>query len=202
MSDLVHHGLDELLTAVGAHLAAREATASIVVIGGAALVLHGWIDRATRDVDIVARVARPGDGRRTLVPPEPLPEALVDAVRTVARDYGLPRTWMNTGPAAQWKTGLPPGFSDEIEWRRHRALEVGIAGRRSLIALKLFAAVDQGPESVHYQDLTALGPEDEELTQAADWVTRQDASEIFARQVQEAVDHVQRYDRGDGEPGT
>ncbi len=49
----------------------------------------------------------------------------------------------------------------------------------ALIALKLFAAVDQGKESVHYQDLLALDPEETELRDAEEWVRQQDVSEIF-----------------------
>ena len=66
--------------------------------------------------------------------------------------------------------GLPPWISDDLTWRRFGALLIGLAGRQTLIALKLFAAVDQGPRSVHYQDLVVLAPTDEELDIAASWV--------------------------------
>jgi hypothetical protein len=67
---------------------------------------------------------------------------------------------------------------------------VGLVGRRTLIALKLFAAVDQGPRSVHYQDLVTLSPTPAELEAAAEWVTTQDASEAFAVMLQEVIHHV------------
>lgn len=47
-----------------------------------------------------------------------------------------------------------------------------------MIALKLFAAIDRGPRSVHMQDLLRLEPSDEELESAAAWVGTQDASEV------------------------
>ena len=69
-------------------------------------------------------------------PPEPIPAPLARAAGTVARDLHLDEHWLNTGPALQWRTGLPPG----------------LAGRDDLIFFKLFAAADSsGPRSVHYQ---------------------------------------------------
>lgn len=122
--------------------------------------------------------------------PHPLPEALKDGIARVARDFSLPDDWMNTQIAAQWQHGLPVFPPEETEWRRYGALEVGLAGRQALISLKLFAAGDQGPESVHYQDLVALEPSDAELDDARSWVITQDAGPEFAQLVDEAVTHV------------
>lgn len=162
------------------------------MVGGSSLAARGWIDRTTADVDVIARGER-RDHRRILVAPDPLPDALVGAVERVARDYGLPPDWLNTVVGAQWERGLPEGFVDEIEWEEYGALEVGFAGRRSLIALKLFAAVDMSPWSVHVQDLLALGPTDDELSEAAKWVVTQDASEHFEKMLREVVEHVRIY---------
>ena len=141
--------------------------------------------------------AEPGE-RATpspLVPPEPLPEPLVRAIGTVARDFGLPADWMNTDVALQWHAGLPPGLEEGLTWRRYDALRVGLVGRRALVALKLFAAVDGGPEGVHFQDLVALGPTEEELSEAAAWVRTQDASGVFDQMVGEVVALVQKRRR-------
>jgi hypothetical protein len=189
MDELDSSALEELLTAVGEHLSAGGEAAAIVVVGGGALSVRGWVDRTTNDIDVIAR-ARTQGGRRVIDPPEPLPPALVEAVRRVARDYGLASDWLNTAVAVQWRTGLPLGFVEEIEWRRFGSLDVGFAGRGSLVALKLFAAVDQGSESVHFQDLIALGPSDTELEAAADWVARQDPAPGFADLVAEEVESV------------
>lgn len=62
-----------------------------------------------------------------------------------------------------------------------------------VIALKLFAAIDQGPESVHYQDLAALKPTDEELEEAAEWVRAQDTSPVFAEMIDQVIRRV-RHD--------
>lgn len=71
----------------------------------------------------------------------------------------------------------------------------GIAGRRALIALKLFAAVDQGPRSVHMQDLLPFDASDEELGEAAAWVRQQDASAQFAADLEETLAYVRTHGR-------
>jgi hypothetical protein len=189
MDNLDAGALEELLAAVGDHVAAAGESVAIVVVGGGALSVMGWVERTTNDIDVIAR-AREEDGRRVIGHPEPLPDVLVEAVRRVARDYGLASDWLNTAVAMQWRTGLPERFAEEIEWRRFGALDVGFAGRASIIALKLFAAVDQGSESVHFQDLIALDPTDVELDIAADWVARQDPAPAFADFVEEEVANV------------
>jgi hypothetical protein len=191
MTDLSGEMLRELLDAVGAHLDEMGATASIVVVGGATLAATGMIDRTTKDVDVVARAIRE-EGKRTLIPPDPLPPGLLEAIRRVARDYSLDETWMNTVIGAQWTRGLPKWLPEEIDWEDFGGLEVGFAGRRSLIALKLFAAVDKGQESAHYQDLLTLAPTPEELEQAASWVREQDAGESFPDLLSQVLDHAEQ----------
>jgi len=191
MDDLDSSLLNELLDAVGAHLEEAGESASIVVVGGSTLAVRGWVDRTTKDVDVIAQSIR-SDGERTLVPASPLPDALVRAALRVAEDYGLPVDWMNTVIGAQWAFGLPPGFAAEVEWRDYGSLEVGFAGRSSLIALKLFAVVDSGIESVHFQDLLALEPTADELTEAETWVLGQDAGTQFPRLLKEALSDVRR----------
>ncbi|GAB5519703.1 MAG: hypothetical protein RhofKO_19540 [Rhodothermales bacterium] len=182
--------LNDALAAVGELLAAESADASIVVVGGASLSLLGLVTRITRDVDVIARLNnRTGDA--LLTHPEPLPKALLRAIHTVGRDFGLPADWMDTDVALQWKTGLPPGLVDDLTWRTYSSLRVGLAGRQTLIALKLFAAVDGGPLGVHFQDLVALASSGEDLSRAALWVRSQDTSAVFQQMVGEGVDAVQ-----------
>ena len=185
--------LPEALQAVGALLAAEQSHASIVVVGGASLNLLGLVERTTHDVDVIARST---GGDAVLVPPDPLPPALVRAIVRVARDFALPDDWINTLVAKQWSQGLPPWLAEDLEWRDFGGLQVGLAGRRTLIALKLLAAADQSPRSVHAQDLVALAASDAELEDASAWVVTQDASPEFPRLVQEIIDHVRaRRDR-------
>src|SRR5260370_32050623 len=99
---------DKALRAVAGLLARRGQSAAIVVVGGTALNLLQIVERATRDVDVIATATPRSDGPPTAVrPPEPLPRVLTDAISTVARDLSLPSDWLNTVVAAPWRTGLP-----------------------------------------------------------------------------------------------
>lgn len=187
--------LHRALTALGELLAADGENVRLVAVGGAALRLHGFVERTTTDVDVIARMTGGSpDGTAELGHPEPLPEALVRAAAAVTRDLALPSDWLNTEIAAQWRTGLPPGLGDDLTWVRFgdppAGLELGLVGRRTLIALKLFAAVDRGPRSVHLQDLRALTPTRTELDEAADWVRTQDENPIFADMVAQVADRA------------
>jgi len=188
--------LEPALAAVGELLEKEHEEIALVVVGGATLNLLGLIDRTTQDVDVIARAAEPiGAVPARLAPPDPLPEALQRAILRVARDFGLAPDWINTAIARQWSQGLPPWLPHDITWRRYGGLHVGLVGRRTLIALKLFATVDQTVRSVHAQDLLALNPSDEELDEAAAWVATQDASDSFPRLVTEVVEHVRQHRR-------
>jgi hypothetical protein len=177
---------EQLLRAVGEQLAAVGASYAVVIIGGAAMNLGGFVRRPTRDVDILALVVQ---GR--IESPEPLPTPLRDAIARVARDYRLPEDWMNTGPASQLRTGLPPGLESRLEWRRFAGLQVGIVARDDLIAFKLYAAADQtGPGSVHLTDLLALRPSPDELERAAVWVRSQDPTPDFHPVLERVIEHV------------
>jgi hypothetical protein len=177
---------EQLLNAVGDQLAAVGASYSIVILGGAAMNLHGFVRRPTRDVDVLALVA---EGR--IESPDPLPAPLVQAIATVARDHRLPADWMNTAPAGQWRTGLPQGLQSRLEWRGYGALRVGLVAREDLIAFKLYAAADQtGPGSVHVTDLLALHPTRAELESADEWVRSQDPTPDFHRVLDKVIDYV------------
>ena len=106
----------------------------------------------------------------------------------------LEATWLNAGPALQWKQGLPPGLETRIDWRCYGGgLDVGVVARVNLIYFKLYAAADQtSPASVHFQDLLALRPTAQELANATAWVREQDASSEFHTVVDRVVDHAIR----------
>lgn len=174
----------DLLQTVGEHVA--------IVVGGATMNLLGIVRRSTSDVDVIARADRDEAGDLHLSQAEPFPESLRAAIRTVARDFGLPSDWMNAEVGAQWVQGLPPWILDDITWRAYGNLDVGLVGRRTLIALKLFAAVDSGPASVHAQDLLALAPTDVELQEAREWVMTQDAYEGFTTMISQVIEYVRR----------
>ncbi len=180
------------LKALGEILDSQRESVAVVVVGGAALIMQGFVARVTQDVDVIAISRETRELKyRDIEPPEPLPESLTRGILRVARDFNLPDDWMNTTIGSQWKTGLPPGFSGRIHWEQHGGLWLGLADRYDLLFLKLFAAADsEGPSSVHYQDLMALHPTHEELDAAARWVRSQDSSPPFARILDQVLEHA------------
>jgi len=174
MVELNQSRTHELLAALGEQLAARGAHAELVVIGGSALLAVGLISRPTRDVDIVALLSG-----QALIEPRPLPTELVAARNRVARDFGLPESWLNAAPADLLDFGLPEGFVDRLERRDYgEALSVHFASRFDQIHLKLYAMVDQGAGK-HEADLRTLEPTRDELLAAARWTRTHDPSEGF-----------------------
>lgn len=100
---------------------------------------------------------------------------------------------MNAVVEAQWAQGLPPGIADDISWQNYGGgLDVGLVGRVTLIALKLYAAADSHPGSVHVQDLVALRPDPDELGDASAWVLTQDVAPEWPGLVSEVVEYVRR----------
>lgn len=181
------------LEALGDLLLAAGEEADLVVVGGVAILVRGVRTRVTTDIDVIARGEVMPGGALRLVPPDPLPAAVQSAVGRVARDFGLAPDWLNTVVAKQWRQGVfapPPGLAEETIWYVLGGLHIGIAGRRALIVLKLYAAVDTDPRSLHMQDLLALAPADSELSEAAEWVAAQDASPGFATMLEQAVSYV------------
>lgn len=189
-SELTPTKLKRLLAALGELLESQGISVRILIVGGASLNLAGWIPpRSTDDVDVLASVDPRID---ELSEPETLPDAFFEAVRTVARDFGLTDDWLNTEVATQWSTGLPPGAGEGIRWEKFHSLHVGLASRRTMVALKLFAVADRGLDSVHFQDLVALEPSPDELDAARDWVAEQDASPSWPDHVEGVLEDVRR----------
>lgn len=181
-ADLDERSLPQALAALGDVLESRGRHYEVVAVGGSALVLLGYIHRATRDLDLIALVEA---GR--LVPAGPLPAPLAEAVADVARPLGLRPDWLNPGPTSLLDLGLPEGFAARLETRKYQGLTLHLAGRLDHVALKLYAAVDQGPHSKHTSDLRALAPTSEELLGAARWARTHDPSEGFRSQLLQAL---------------
>ncbi|MEX1185085.1 MAG: DUF6036 family nucleotidyltransferase [Gemmatimonadaceae bacterium] len=172
--------LGQYLEAVGA------AELRLVIVGGAALNLLGLVSRTTTDADVIA-VEEGG----ALVAPNDLPPALLEGVAIVAASLRLPEDWLNTGPSLQMRYGLPPGFRERLTWLDFKPLRVGLASRKDLVTLKLFATADHWPaRGVHYSDLVALSPVSDEILSAAEWAKTQDAGPEFPRLIDAVVASV------------
>ncbi len=167
--------LETALTALGELLAARGLHYEVVLVGGGNLILRGLISRpTTKDLDILG--ARTPDG---VAPLRPMPEPLHDAVVDVGRAFGLSDDWLNTGPDSLLDLGLPDRFVERLERRDYHGLVAWLAGRFDMVCFKLYAAVDQGLRSRHFQDLRDLGPGRDDLLAAARWATSHDPSPGF-----------------------
>lgn len=186
MTDITNYDrARELLIALSEQLAARGQHYELVVVGGSGLLALGFIDRPTRDVDVVALWDAGSLGKA-----EPLPQGLIDARNRVARDFGLSENWLNSGPADLMDFGLPKGFLDRIQTQEFGdGLRVHFASRLDQIHFKLYALVDQGAGK-HDQDLRALTPTADELIQAARWTRTHDPSEGFREMLERALRYL------------
>lgn len=186
MSDIASKdAADRVLLALAEQLAATGHRYELVVIGGSGLLALGLIERATRDVDILA--LRFGD---ELDRAKPLPANLETARDRVARDFSLPDDWLNPGPTDLLEFGLPAGFIERLERRDYGdGLTVYFASRYDQIHFKLYALVDQGPGK-HEDDLRALSPTEAELLAAARWSRTHDPSEGYGRVLREVLSHL------------
>lgn len=174
--------LEAALRALGEVLEARRLAYDMVAIGGSSLMLLGLLERPTRDLDVVALVE---SGR--YVKANPLPSPLAEAAVDVGETLGIGGAWLNAAPADLLDFGLPPGFADRVETRRYSALTLRLASRTDQICLTLYAAVDQGPRSKHFEDVVRLAPSDDELLFAARWSITHDPSEGFRAELVRAL---------------
>jgi len=94
---------------------------------------------------------------------------------------------MNPGPTDLLRLGLPEGFEQRTVLKVYGGLTVHIASRFDQICFKLYASVDQGPQSKHFMDLLRLEPTKPELHEARSWCFTHDPSPTFADQLGQAL---------------
>jgi hypothetical protein len=121
----------------------------IIIIGGAAMILHFGAHRATRDVDML-----PLRGDMS---------ALREAIRSVAQQYDLPEDWMSDA-AKGFADILPPDFYHRLTplglpLQRLRAY---VLGRPEQAAMKIVALREQDLEDLEL--LLPLLSEDDKHT--------------------------------------
>ena len=146
LSEFRRSDVVRLLQELEARLASRGVSLDIQIIGGAALLLHGLLDRATTDVDA-----------------QYTPSGVVDAVAAdMPQEYGLPPKWLNNRAAAflpddaQWIVG-PKGTSSAVR----------LADLPTLAAMKIAAERAKDIEDLGHLVL-AMGIDDAaELVQLA-----------------------------------
>lgn len=169
---------EDLLETLGALLAQRGLGYHLFAIGAGALSLLGLLDRPTKDIDIVGLVVG-----EEIIGVDRLPAPLQRAIEDVALVHGLPADWLNVGPRSLLDFGLPAGALARAVPRTWGGLVLHLAHRSDQIAFKLYAAVDQGPRSRHFEDLVRLRPTPDELLTGARWARTQDTSDAFEREL-------------------
>jgi hypothetical protein len=129
-----------LLTALSKLDGRLAAPFDVVIIGGAAMILHFGASRATRDVDVIVLK---GDPRK-----------LRAAVRAISADMGLPDDWLNDGVKG-FASVLPPDFRDRLQRLVYPFEHLGlyVLGLPDQVTMKIVALRAQDIE-----DLTLLLP--------------------------------------------
>lgn len=173
---------DEPLATLGGLLTERGLGYDLLAVGGGALLLLGLIARPTRDIDIVG-VIDSGALRISRTLPDPLRQAISDTAVLL----GLAGDWMNPGPASLAELGLPEGTLARAVIRDWGSLRLRLASRVDQIHFKLYAAVDQGPDSRRFADLQELAPTPTELGHAARWARTHDPSDAFRSELTAAL---------------
>lgn len=147
---------------------------SLVVCGGTALFALGLILRTTKDIDVLGTVFKE-HGRISVRKIDKFPTYLIDASRTVQKDFGLPKGWINNEPTAQVDSGLPQGFEKRLVKKQYgKYLSIYYISRLDQVYFKLYASVDRN--GYHVDDLFLLKPTPREIEDAARWVLTQDVS--------------------------
>ncbi|CAN5784851.1 hypothetical protein BH23GEM7_BH23GEM7_28390 [soil metagenome] len=116
----------------------------ILLAGGAALILAGYIERGTDDGDVVHS--------------QPSLATLSDSIAAVAEERNLSTRWLNDGVKA-WSDVLPADFEARLEEvGTFGDLRVRRLGRLDLLVMKFFALREEDLE-----DLERMAPTDEEI---------------------------------------
>ena len=187
--------IETILGALGEQLESSAGDPiELLVCGGSALIFLGLVQRITKDVDILAHVKRTLGGDTSIIKAKLTTPEFITASAKVARDFNLPKNWINTEPTSAVDLGLPDGILERASIRAFgRKLTIHFLGRYDQIHFKLYAAVDQGAGK-HFDDLLALNPKADELEQAARWSMTHDESEGYRQVLKDLLNHIGHKD--------
>jgi len=167
--------MKEILEAFDQYLVKRNLHFSATIIGGAALIVLGIIDRTTHDVDCLDPKI-----------PDEIKKASVDFAKSYSVDnFSLTDNWFNNGPASLkidlsdgWETRLVPLFEGQN-------LKLQTLGRLDLLKTKLFGYCDRQQD---LQDCLALKPTLEELKDCFPWLRDRDANPMWPEHVKVSLE--------------
>jgi hypothetical protein len=135
--------IQHLLDLLEAELKLRGVTATMYIVGGAAIALAHSPDRRTRDVD-------------AMFAPE---QAVLEAAKAVAEAEGVPPDWLNAH-ATPW---IPPRSKPRVPKPKRAGLRVEVARPEALLAMKLVASRNRDipdikllAEAIDLRDPTAM----------------------------------------------
>jgi len=174
------HEIESVLSALSEQIAELGAgNLAILVCGGAALNVLGYISRTTKDIDVVAIVEQDRSGGLALKKSITFEPAVIEAARKVQRDFDLGENWLNLGPVSMVDLGLPDGLLQRVTTQKYgQCLTVHYLSRYDQIHFKLYAVADQAAGK-HLDDLLALRPTASEIEAAALWCLTHDPSAPF-----------------------
>jgi hypothetical protein len=185
------HEIEKVLTAFAEQLAELGAgNLAILVCGGAALNVLGYVSRTTQDIDVVAVAEETRNGVLVLKKLTAFEPAVIQAAQKVQRDFALADHWLNLGPASMMNLGLPKGLLERVQTRKYgRFLTVHYLSRYDQIHFKLYAVADQAAGK-HLDDLLALKPTSAEIESAARWCMTQDISSPFRTILKDCLEMI------------
>ncbi len=154
--NLEHIDIKKALKALNKEMKSKEVSDAIYTLGGAALYLMGYDERATTDVDDLRDV---------------MAGSIYECSKRVAKKLGISEFWLNTGAAPiqkffdeNWKKKCNLVFSDTN-------LKVYVVDRQTLINTKL-AATCQRAQGGDENDLIWLKSTKKELKLAKKYVKK------------------------------
>jgi len=143
----------------------RKLMFETTVVGGAALVMMGVVNRATKDVDCLTPV---------------IPLQITNAIKEFAKNEKLEEDWFNSGPASLAKD-LPAGWQGRrVPLFRGKALVLITLGRLDLLRAKIFALLDRQQD---LNDCLAMKPRPDELRTCYPWLRERDLNEMWPEHV-------------------
>ena len=165
---------ETLLKRLDEELSKRGERRTLIVCGGAALLVMNVIHRRTRDIDVIA--------------PE-LDPTLKTIAKHIGNEFDLSENWLNNGPASLM-SDLSSGWQERCHTIfKGKALELRSLGREDLLASKLFAFCDREDD---FEDVVRLKPSKEELTKLLPWVLKRDASAYWPKRVEECFSRLRK----------
>lgn len=171
--------MKNVIEAFDHYLKERNLRFSATIVGGAALLVMGIVERATQDVDCLT---------------PPIPEGIKKASRDFSKWYSrkgilLKEDWLNNGPETLMRD-LPKGWDQRtILLYDGTNLKLHTLGRLDLLIAKLYAYCDRQQD---LEDCVGLKPTLPELRECYHWLITLDLNPKWPEHVKKSLDLLAR----------